>query len=459
MPMAGQQGAFFLGGMDADMRAFVSSLLRAARGAGYTRAAEPCAGELVVSSMAHSAGFREIEASDVSILSGVLGRVAMGRGIEDMGISYRGTGEPESDPVRVLMEMKGAELLQDAGCLYGEATYRDFVARRDEIAGRIRSSLGVLRGSLGEGFRYMDMDQEGHLESLRSDGGTIVVTKLPTYRGGYEKQFRAIDGLLSWDAPEYGEFDPKTGYGHLLETMDGADCLYLMREDVPVGECVGTPVWGKASGRDGYMEYLVCNRPEAVDELMGRTCTVTGQTVRPSRYPLMPPDHELTKRSRVAVTKLPPECIRWYRRLWTHNFAPSEASTGYGAIIDGYLAGIYGYLRMFGMRSAFIGFLMTTGSPYRLTRLVYKIAMTRDSLAQEYTDLDLHDMREVETTMITPHQSLSEMRGIMGKVSKEQDKDGMGRRLRYSGPIEDATYQQQLRWFVQNEREYRERRK
>lgn len=457
MPYGGQQGTFFLGGMDADQRKFVLSLLKAARAAGYETCAEPCAGELAVSQLARQAGFSNIEASDVSVLSGILGRAAMGHSLSDMDIRYRRDGSEPESAASLLFEMKRAELLADAGTLYGEAIYRDLMARKGEATKAIEASLESLSGSLGAGFRYYDMDQMGHLRHVSGSRSTIVVNNPPTYRGGYEKQFRAIDRLVSWNAPEYGEFDPKTGYSDLLDMMDGAECLYLMREDVPAGKCIGTPIWGMESGRSGYMTYIVCNRPEEIDELLGRAAHSKGQKVAPGRWPLMPPEHEITRRSEIAVTKLPPECIRWYRRLWTHNFAPSEASTGYGIIIDGYLAGIYDYLRMFGMESAFIGFLMTTGSRYRLNRLAYKIAMTRESLAQEYSDLDLKYMDEVRTAMITRNQSLGEMRGIMRKIGKEPDSGRMGWKLTYAGPIEDVTYKKQLRWFIQNEEEYSER--
>lgn len=91
-------GALFIGTLSPDDKAFVASVLKAALDDGYEKVVEPCSGGLAMSCIAADVGFKSIEASDITLFSGILGRYVEGRGIEDMEITRIEDGSRIEDP-------------------------------------------------------------------------------------------------------------------------------------------------------------------------------------------------------------------------------------------------------------------------------------------------------------------------------------------------------------------------
>ncbi|MBQ9041432.1 MAG: hypothetical protein IJ111_01290 [Eggerthellaceae bacterium] len=458
MAFAQSPGALFIGALKPDDKAFVASLLEAAKKAGYTKAVEPCSGQLAMSCMAADAGYTDLEASDITIFSGVLGRYVEGRSIDDMGIAYRETGEAPESAIEVMCEIKRRELVNSAGSVYGREMLRDFDERYDEIAASIRAEMDSLRERIPS-LRYFDMDMFDHIERVKDDPHAIVLCMCPTYSGGYERFYKAISDSVVWNEPSYGTFEPPAGYQKLLDATRDAKCLFLMYEEVEAGKCVGEPSYGRHGGRAGINMYLVSNRPGEVEELLGRECSRTdAQRMEASKYPLMPYGHAVTKASSIEVVKVSPENVRYYRKLLTHNFTPSQAGSGYGLVIDGYLAGIFGYNRIAtdlgkGQEAAYIGFGMCTRASCRINRLLYAVACQKRSIRMEFDDLKLSAIRVVRTAMITKYPESKEMRGLMKLTAKEED-GRMGWKLSYECAMQDKTYAQCLHEFVDKEEKW-----
>lgn len=101
-------GALLVGTLSQEDKAFVASVLRAAKKAGYEKVVEPCSGGLAMSCIAADCGFEDIEASDITLFSGILGRYVEGRGIEDMDITRVDDGSKVTYPLDAMMEIKHA---------------------------------------------------------------------------------------------------------------------------------------------------------------------------------------------------------------------------------------------------------------------------------------------------------------------------------------------------------------
>lgn len=172
----------FIGTLSPDDKAFVASVLRAALEDGYQKVVEPCSGGLAMSCIAADVGFRDIEASDVTLFSGILGRYVEGRGIEDMEITRVEDGSRIDDPLDAMMEIKHAELVGKAGSVYGEAMLIDFEERYDEIRSGVKASMDEIRSRIPS-LKYRDMDMFDQIASVR-DEKCVIVCMCPTYEGG-----------------------------------------------------------------------------------------------------------------------------------------------------------------------------------------------------------------------------------------------------------------------------------
>lgn len=161
------------------------------------------------------------------------------------------------------------------------------------------------------------------------------------------------------------------------------------------------------------------------------------------------------------VGKAGSEHIRYYRKLWTHNFTPSQSSSGYAMIIDGYLVGIFGYVQMAttlgDTDAAFLGFGMCAPTGQRLSRLMYTLAMQKRAIRMEFDDVYMARIKRVRTVMLTKHQESKEMRGLMKLVSKDKD-NRCGFKLTYETAVQDRTYRQCLVEWAQKEESWQRKR-
>lgn len=278
-------GALFVGTLSQEDKAFVASVLRAAKKAGYEKVVEPCSGGLAMSCIAADCGFEDIEASDITLFSGILGRYVEGRGIEDMDITRVDDGSKVTDPLDAMMEIKHAELVGKAGSVYGEAMLIDFEQRSEQIRSGIRERMDEIRERIPH-LRYRDMDMFDHIEAVREEK-CVILCMCPTYSGGYERFYRAIDEAVCWDEPTFNVFSPPEGYGQLLEAVKGTENLLIIYEEVESGHHVGTPVYGRQAGRPGMNMYLVASDPDEVDRLLGRGIAQKGASkISPMKYPI-----------------------------------------------------------------------------------------------------------------------------------------------------------------------------
>lgn len=455
MAFGANPGQLFIGALSSVDKAFIVPLLKAAKENGYTKMVEPCAGQLDMSVMASEIGFEDIEASDITMFSGVVGRYAEGRPIADMEICRLDTGELMEDPVEVLAQIKKRQLEDGAGSVYGNNLLVDFVRREADIRISLQEQLDELAGRINS-IKYFDMDMFDHLEKVKDDEHAIVLCWCPTYKGGYEKHFQAASEVFSWREPWYTVFDPDNMYKTLYDFMADAKCLFLMVEETTQNECIGEPIYGRPSGRVGIYRYMVSNKPEEVERLVGKKCKPKAATkIKPSRYHLIPEDHIITDESEVGVVKLDAPTIRYYRELLTHNFAPSESvGEGCGVIVDGYLVGIFGYMAQIsnGLPTRqCIAYAMAVPHEMRLLRLVYMVAIQRRSLCFMLSDIWAASCNRMLTKIITKYPSSVTMRGIMKLVNREPD-DRCGYFLSYECDVQEREYSEVLAEFLKKER-------
>jgi len=97
MPQFQNPGAFFLGTLVPSEQRFLKVLLENARKNGYTKLVEPCAGAFAMSHLAVQSGFKpeQIEASDVSMFTSIMGYAITGKSLEELEIQAKGFSHEE----------------------------------------------------------------------------------------------------------------------------------------------------------------------------------------------------------------------------------------------------------------------------------------------------------------------------------------------------------------------------
>lgn len=473
MAMFQNPGTFFVGGTLTPVeQRFIAVLLKNAHKQGYTRFVEPCAGAFAMSHIAAQCGYKpsEIEASDVSMFTSIMGYAITGQSLEELEIRADGfTNEELLDPAVALYAWKYLKATRNAGREYGYELMVDLEARREYYIDSLRAQLDRAKQLL-HGMSYRPLDMWKHLETCYDDPHCLVVANPPTYAAGFEKWYDT-GGRMTWKEPEYGIFDPKTGLNDLYDKMNDAKCLLMCYEENAPGLTAGHPVFARYGVRDGINVYLTTNRPDEATMLAeGKMITRPNEgKLEPLDCSILPRDYEITRKSKIQITQIERTAAQYYRKLWTHNFVGSAAPINMAVLIDGKLAGVFGLdksaltMGAFGTQVSDAVFLMygmtVPHKTYRLGRLLQMLTQNKALIMSICTDLEKEKAKTLKTVQMTKYPESKEMRGLMELTKKVPDKK-MGWRLTYESPLYDRTNDETLdEWLRREERWQKQREK
>ena len=473
MAMFQNPGTFFVGGTLTPVeQRFIAVLLKNAHKQGYTRFVEPCAGAFAMSHIAAQCGYKpsEIEASDVSMFTSIMGYAITGQSLEELEIRADGfTNEELLDPAVALYAWKYLKATRNAGREYGYELMVDLEARREYYIDSLRAQLDRAKQLL-HGMSYRPLDMWKHLEECYDDPHCIVIANPPTYTAGFEKWYDT-GGRMTWKEPEYGIFDPKTGLNDLYDKMNDAKCLLMCYEENAPGLTAGHPVFARYGVRDGINVYLTTNRPDEATMLAeGKMITRPNEgKLEPLDCSILPRDYEITRKSKIQITQIERTAAQYYRKLWTHNFVGSSAPINMAVLIDGKLAGVFGLdksaltMGAFGTQVSDAVFLMygmtVPHKTYRLGRLLQMLTQNKALIMSICTDLEKEKAKTLKTVQMTKYPESKEMRGLMELTKKVPDKK-MGWRLTYESPLYDRTNEETLdEWLRREERWQKQREK
>lgn len=473
MAMFQNPGTFFVGGTLTPVeQRFIAILLKNAHKQGYTRFVEPCAGAFAMSHIAAQCGYKpsEIEASDVSMFTSIMGYAITGQSLEELEIRADGfTNEELLDPAVALYAWKYLKATRNAGREYGYELMVDLEARREYYIDSLRAQLDRAKQLL-HGMSYRPLDMWKHLEECYDDPHCIVIANPPTYTAGFEKWYDT-GGRMTWKEPEYGIFDPKTGLTELYDKMSDAKCLLMCYEENAPGLTAGHPVFARYGVRDGINVYLTTNRPDEATMLAeGKMITRPNEgKLEPLDCSILPRDYEITRKSKIQITQIERTAAQYYRKLWTHNFVGSAAPINMAVLIDGKLAGVFGLdksaltMGAFGTQVSDAVFLMygmtVPHKTYRLGRLLQMLTQNKALIMSICTDLEKEKAKTLKTVQMTKYPESKEMRGLMELTKKVPDKK-MGWRLTYESPLYDRTNEETLdEWLRREERWQKQREK
>lgn len=415
--------AMFSGGLYAAERPYVLKLLKACRKYGFTRFVEPCSGTLAGCVTAKAAGFETAEASDVTLLSSILGNAVAKNDVSQLNFTVNGK-TPESAE-EALFAIKERMMAKNSWNENGSCQYRDFVLRQDAVKEDFADFIANLRESVPENFDYRPLDLFEHIEAVKDDPNAVVWLWPPAYKVDYETLYSESDRMIDWPGePSYSIWDPDTGYDEITKRCKDAKCLLIIGEESDHAH--GPAVYGRSAGRPGIYTYIVTNKPELVKKI----CGLGISRKNPAReqgniWELF--NAEVKPDSKIEVVKLTPEQCRHYKKVLVKRFQQSDTSDGYGMLIDGKLAGVFGYMSwgtsLHNSPYATQGYALAVPG-HRLARLIAMVAAQREQLIRYYDHLTMTQLKGVRSLAITDKPMSMELRGIAKLTGKKKGRKG-----------------------------------
>ena len=463
-------GAFFLGTLVPSEQKFLKILLENAKKNGYTKFVEPCAGAFAMSHLAVQSGFKakEIESSDVSMFTSIMGYAITEKSLKELNIHAKGFNDEELlDPAVAMYAWKYLSTVKNAGKEYFYNLMLDLVERRREHVENIREQLDRAKTILN-GMNYRVLDMWDHMEEILNDEHCIVIANPPTYTAGFEKYYDT-GGMMTWKEPEYKIFNPKTGLKEFMDMCRNSKCLVLCYEENEPGKTAGEPVFARYGVRNGINVYLTSNRPlEATNLAHGKKIARPGESkLNCMECSILPIDYEITENTKIQLCQIERSEAQYYRQLWTHNFVGSQAPINIAVLIDGKIAGVFGVdkaaltMGAFGTQVSDALFLMygmtVHHKKYRLGRLLTMLAQNREFVFKICNDLEKEKVGSLKTVQMTKYPEAKEMRGIM-KLTKRVPDAKMGFRLTYESDLKERTEKQTLLEWLRREEKWRKER-
>lgn len=454
-------GEMFLGCLNGVEQKFLVKLIKTAVKSGYTRFVEPCAGTFAMSNLAVRAGFKpeQIEASDVSMMTSVMGYAIAGKTLDELVIHADGFDDEELlDPATALYAQVYLRTLKNAGNEYFHNMLVDLRERKQEHIDSIRKQIEETKKLLG-GLNYRPLDMWEHIAEVADDPHALIIANPPTYLAGYEK-FYDTQGKMTWKEPKYSMFDPETGHKQLFEQFTDAKALILCYQEKKPGETSGFPIFARSGTRADLNSYITTNREqEAVDLANGKKIKRPNEgKVEPLPCSIIPLDYEITEKSSVKIIKISGATSQYYRMLWTHNFVGSQATYNKAVLIDGYVAAVFGISKMTN-DSIFVWYVMKAPHKnYRLGRLCYMLTQNREFVDSLLDDIEKETVVKMRTAMLTKYAENKEVRGIMKLVNRQMDKEH-GFKLTYEAPlVEGRSIVETLTEWLGREKKWQESR-
>ena len=341
-------GSIFLGVTPKPFRQYLKAVFEQALGK-YDRLVIPCAGSFTAATAAIAAGWKpeQIECSDVSLYSSVIGYLASGKKVASLKVDV------DSDLLRGIgidgRLQNGADILYALKVLASKAnnpytrSLRDDLlysheAYREDVSGQLKAAVESLKG-----IKYEARDMLAVIRETIPDERALLYVNPHGSKMGYVNMFNT-NGLLTWAEPEYELFDPKTGRDEIRDMLMGAPCLALIYrfKELEEGDA-GLAVFGFDYGKDRY-DFILSNRPDEIDDLLAKCVRPVKTTpIERAPFPLFTDDDRITKDSVIRFVPISKNVALYYRDLFAHRLGSTRSELYLAMLIDGKMTSVSGF--------------------------------------------------------------------------------------------------------------------
>lgn len=425
----------FVGSINQDLRSFVAEITRSWD---VTDIYVGCSGNFTIERILKERGFN-LHGNDVSIYSVMLGKYLAG---EPMNMAIR------MDEFRWLEDYMEEGIPRIATVLLCttmlENLHRDepyFTRRRSaykkqwprlhaETCVKVEKALHELKlasfyaGDVVEFTNTAPRDQ-------------AYISFPPTYSGGYEKLYKALNDVFEWDEPVYEMFTPESFGSMLYDVMEMKH--WIISSDKPLPELEGYEV--------GTVQTSLRSKPVVIySDQATKRITMPHQKTELLKVNRMGPEDEITENSKITLKKITQAQMNTLRSLYLNaGIAPAAAGVNLAILIDGKLIGAMGLSKStFGAGIYLMSDFVIRPLGYkRASKLVLACVLSIEvkriceQMINQKVDI-------VQTTAFTDKPVSMKYRGLFDLTSRKENPN----RLNYSSAAGQWTLQEALATWV-----------
>jgi hypothetical protein len=259
---------------------------------------------------------------------------------------------------------------------------------------------------------YTSKDVSDLLDEIPQDG--VVIAFLPTYAGGYERMFKRLGEIFTWDEPRYEIIDEERKKRIILKMME-RDYLYLDDRVYP-----GLPMVAVVRKARMKPVYIYSN-------LAALRLAVLKQQRRSQFVPFarLSDQDEITPASKLAITPTSNAVLNYYRDVYLSKGVgiPSDGETPFMVAVDGKVFGFLIYGRMQDMKTIYLlaDFVVGSCRYSRLAKLLLLVTQTREirrMLEEKYLD----EFQSLSTMVFTNKPVSMKYRGLYKLARRDPGK-------------------------------------
>lgn len=280
------------------------------------------------------------------------------------------------------------------------------------VAGFERGLTSFYAGDVAEHFRRHDSED------------AIFMCYLPTYKGGYERMYKRLHELFTWDAPSYDLID-KGARNHLLEWLEDGRS-YLWVDDRRLEGRTPTVLQERGAMRSVYLYSNIVQKP-----------AYFGKTVapQPKLLPLAGAETFLVAREQIEVLHMGTGELKAYKDMFLNKKIMHSA--GMHAFAFAFAGHVLGFVELMidKLHPASLYLNSDFSVPFtrykHLSKLISALALSEEvrHYVSKATLLPFHTLR---TTAFTDKPISMKYRGVFELEKRGQHADGR-KYLNYAG--------------------------
>ncbi len=395
-----------------------------------------CSGNFTVERILWKEGFRELHSNDVALYSCVVGAHLAGRPMD----------------VRIESEAYAwlSEYMDGGGCgtiavLLICSEFLQYEHRDEPYHRRMREAYRSQFRTIHErtvervevalqGMRVSSFDKGDVVEFLdRVPDECALISYPPTYRGGYERLYRAMDEVFEWNEPEYELFDEER-FKMMLEAVVGKNHWILARDhEVPE----------LADSLRGIVQTGMRSKPFFV-----YTDQARAKVVAPHQHTqaLAVPRLRGELQGDLRVVKITQRQMNLLRSEYlSPGIVPAQSDINLAVLCGDELVGALGFRKGEFMSDVYMmtDFAVRPTVYGRLAKLVLAAALSRETriiLEQLYN----RKVKTVATTAFSDNAVSMKYRGLFDLYSRKKGK------LTYVADLGRCSLKEGMQWWMKN---------
>jgi hypothetical protein len=242
----------------------------------------------------------------------------------------------------------------------------------------------------------------------------VVIAFLPTYAGGYERMFKRLGEIFTWDEPDYQIIDEERKKRTILK-MRERDYLYLDDKVYP-----GLPMVAVVRKARMKPVYIYSN-------MAALRLAVLKQQRRSQFVPFarLSDQDEITPASQLAIVPTSNAVVNYYRDVYLSKGVgiPADGEAPFAVAVDGKVFGFLIFARMQGRGDVYLlaDFVVNSVRYRRLAKLLLLVIQTRE-IRRMMEEKLLAELPTCTTMVFTDKPVSMKYRGLFKLARRDQGK-------------------------------------